>query len=232
MEEKTKLYVFEKKEVALIFLFMLLIALTSFIMGIKIGKSYSFKAAGLTSEDRQKVELLSTEEEMVNDVVSEKKGQDKEKTADGQLKDLAFQKLKEKIDSEFTESDGKTVPAASSEVETKAVPAEAPKAKAAEPEVQTPAVETSDDETPKDQYSGKYTIQLGSHRALADAEKFADGFRIRGYNPVITEVRIKERGTWYRVSLGVFGNITEAKDYIIKEKTLFEGVDYVIGRFD
>ncbi len=231
MEEKTKLYVFEKKEVALIFLFMLLIALTSFIMGIKIGKNYSYKVAGLTTDDRQKVELLSTEEEMVDQVVTEKKVQGEGSTSDAQLKDLAFQKLKEKIDKEFTQPAPEAQPGpAEKTAEPEAAPVPAAKAQASEAKAAAPQEEET--QTPKDQYSGKYTIQLGSHRALADAEKFADGFRIRGYNPIITEVRIKERGTWYRVSLGVFGNITEAKDYIVKEKTLFEGVDYVIGRFD
>lgn len=84
----------------------------------------------------------------------------------------------------------------------------------------------------KNPYAGKFTIQLGSYDQVGDAQKFADGFRIRGYNPIINEVELKGRGTWYRVSLGVFDNASEAKEYILQEKTLFEGQDYVIARFD
>lgn len=239
MEDKTKLYVFEKKEVALIFVFMLLIALTSFILGIKIGKNYSFRAADLTQDDRQRVELLSSEEEMVNKVVDDKKAGGAHK--EGDLKDMAFEKLKDKINSEFAEEEttqeAKKSPSMPSEVMKKdsseKVDQSMPMNEAMqENEDEAKSDKSSDEQTPKDQYSGKYTIQLGSHRAMADAEKFADGFRIRGYNPIITEVNLKNRGTWFRVSLGAFSSITEAKDYVIKEKTLFEGIDYVIGRFD
>ena len=81
-------------------------------------------------------------------------------------------------------------------------------------------------------YIGKFTIQLGSHNDLKEAEKFADGFRIRGYNPIINEVELRSRGTGYRVSLGVFDSVTEAKEYIFQEKSLFQSQDYVIAKFD
>ncbi|CAN0060821.1 unnamed protein product [Chrysoparadoxa australica] len=84
----------------------------------------------------------------------------------------------------------------------------------------------------KDKFSGKYTIQLGSHRSVEEAEAFAEGFKVRGYNPIINEVEIPNRGIWYRVSLGVFDTITDAKDYVKKEQSLFQGQDYVFVRFD
>ncbi len=72
MDEKTKLYVFAKKEVALIFVFMILIAITSFVFGVKIGKTYSYQVSGLSPEDKQKVDLLSEKEEEVNKILEEK----------------------------------------------------------------------------------------------------------------------------------------------------------------
>ena len=96
------------------------------------------------------------------------------------------------------------------------------------PELNTPMPEAS----LRDQYRGKFTIQLGSYQSLRDAESFADGFRIRGYKPIINEVDIKKRGIWYRVSLGIFESAGKAKDYVLREKVLFKGQDYVIGKFD
>ena len=96
------------------------------------------------------------------------------------------------------------------------------------PELNTPMPEAS----LRDQYRGKFTIQLGSYQSLRDAESFADGFRIRGYKPIINEVDIKKRGIWYRVSLGIFESVGKAKDYVLREKVLFKGQDYVIGKFD
>lgn len=229
MDEKTKLYVFEKKEVALIFIFMILIASTSFIFGIKIGKNYSFKNAGLKEEDLKKIELLSSDEEQVQSLVEVDQKRKLESTDKQEIKDLAFQKLKEKIDSEFS-GGAEVLEKKNDSAKPALMPKEEGDVLTDSPQSETK--KTSNEIVIGDQYTGKFTIQLGSHRAADDAEKFADGFRIRGYNPVITEVKIKERGTWYRVSLGVFDSIGTAKEYIIKEKSLFQDLDYVIGKFD
>jgi cell division protein FtsN len=92
------------------------------------------------------------------------------------------------------------------------------------------STEKSSSEAPanKDGFSGKFTIQLGSHRTLKEAEDFAEGFKARGYDTIINQIEIKGKGTWYRVSLGAFANMDEAKSYITKEKTLFIGQDYTI----
>jgi hypothetical protein len=37
---------------------------------------------------------------------------------------------------------------------------------------------------------------------------------------------------WYRVSLGAFKTIVEAKEFISKEKTLLQEEDYIIARFE
>ncbi len=235
MNDKTKLYVFEKKEVGLIFIFMILISSTSFIFGIKIGKNYSFKEAGHTVEDSKKVDLLSTDEEHVESMIKDKSTESRPMDPEA-MKDLAFQKLKEKIDNEFSEkaSDKKLSEDPNPVKSLKAADGEEQKSevetKVSEQKLQV--AENKKNEIGRDQYSGKFTIQLGSHRSMDEAEKFADGFRIRGYNPIINEVKIKERGVWYRVSIGIFDSISTAKDYIIKEKSLFQDLDYVIGKFD
>lgn len=196
MDSKTKLYVFAKKEVALIFVFMILIAITSFILGVKIGKNYSLEVAGVTPEDQKKVvELLSKNEEALQDI---KANPESSAVDSSEIEN----KLQEKISAEFG----------------------------------TGAVTTEHDEKPNmsvaakphDELSGKYTIQLGSHRTLKEAEDFAEGFKARGYNPIINQIEIKGKGTWYRVSLGAFNTIDEAKVYVTKEKSLFLGQDYNI----
>ncbi len=51
---------------------------------------------------------------------------------------------------------------------------------------------------------------------------------MRGYSPIINETTIDGKGTWYRVSLGLFGTVEEAKTYVKNEQSLFSGQDYVI----
>lgn len=205
MDSKTKLYVFAKKEVALIFIFMILIAITSFVMGVKIGKNYSLELAGVTPADQKKVvELLSNKEEALEDI---KKNAEAHTVESSDIE----HKLQEKISAEFG-SDAKTAHEA------------APVAHAANMSTEKPTQAP----VSKDGLSGKFTIQLGSHRTLKEAEDFAEGFKARGYDTIINQIEIKGKGTWYRVSLGAFTNMEEAKSYINKEKTLFIGQDYAI----
>jgi cell division protein FtsN len=208
MDSKTKLYVFAKKEVALIFIFMILIAITSFVFGVKVGKGYSLDLAGIKPEDQKKVvELLSTKEE---DLEAIKKNQESHTLENSEIEN----KLQEKISSEFG------APGA-----TPAVDAHG--AAKHEPNMSTEPNQSHAKAT-NDGLSGKFTIQLGSHRTLKEAEDFAEGFKARGYDPIINQIEIKGKGTWYRVSLGAFSNGEEAKAYITKEKTLFIGQDYTI----
>lgn len=203
MDSKTKLYVFAKKEVALIFIFMILIAVTSFVLGVKIGKNYSMEMAGITPEDQKKVvELLSSKEEELSRIKANPESSTVESS------DIEH-KLQEKISEEFG---GAGKPAATDAHGTNMSHESAPAAAA----------------TVKDALSGKFTIQLGSHRTLKEAESFAEGFRARGYNPIINQIEIKGKGTWYRVSLEAFNSAEEAKAYVGREKSLFVGQDYTI----
>jgi cell division protein FtsN len=202
MNENTKLYVFAKKEVALIFIFMVLIAVSAFVLGVKIGKNYSYLQSGLTPEDRAKVDMLSTQEEQLKDITDKREPIDPQKLKDETHKALE-ERLKEQLDKE-----------------------EAHKVEMKAPDEESTTQVSGDD------FNGKFTIQLGSHRSKKDSEDFANGFKYRGYNPIINEVEISGRGTWYRTSLGVFSSAEEAKAYIKKEMELFRGQDYVIGRFE
>ena len=239
MDEKTKLYVFSKREVALIFLFMFLIALTSFVFGVKIGKSYSFQQAGLSPQDRQTVDLLSGEEEAVNDVVEESRKEVQESQSEmPEMKGPDLEDLNKKLERHIkTETDGPGKPAASRPQVEQSSPREESTEVANQMVEPAPGVEIPNEAEAgttsiKDSYSGKYTVQLGSHRSLSEAEAFAQGFQVRGYNPIITEKEIPNRGIWYRVSLGAFDTITQAKDYVKKEDSLFQGQEYVFVRFE
>ncbi|MBT7611114.1 MAG: SPOR domain-containing protein [Bacteriovoracaceae bacterium] len=212
MDEKSNLYVFEKKEIFLLFLFMILIALTSFVFGVKMGKNYSYKSAGLTTEDRTNVDLLSGQEEDVNNTLEKTNKVDEE-----ELRKAMHESLKKKIMDEMTKNPAMPIATPS--------PIVTPIAEVAET-----AKETASNNS--DKFTGKFTIQLSSHRSKDEATEFSNGFTARGYDPIVNEVELKGKGTWYRVSLGVFDNVSEAKEYILKEKELFQGQDYVIGRFD
>ena len=192
MEENNKVMVFEKKEIILISLLVVVLIVASFTIGVKMGKRISLDTAGVTEADKKEVELKSAAEE------------DAEKTlsTDAQLTDEEkLKKLMDESKNQLTEELEKF----SSEEK-----------------------KTSDAAPVANPMAGKYTIQLGSYNTVEEAKQFAEGFTVRGYNPIINEVKIEGKGTWYRVSLGAFETVEAAKKYIRDEKSLFAGQDHVI----
>ncbi len=225
MNENTKLYVFARKEVALISTFIILMVTTAFIFGVKIGKHYSFEKSGLLDEDQKQIELLSKEEEMVEKLVAQ--GDETRKQDSKALSEDAFKRLKSKIDSEFAEKPKKRI-----DQKKESTIRQEGKKESSSTEVLDQKVPKKASKTKRDELSGKYTIQLGSHRSLQEAQQFADAFKVRGYDPIINEVSIDGRGIWFRVSIGVFSSTSEARQFINKEQSLFTGQDYVISEFD
>lgn len=203
MGEKTNLYIFEKKEVFLIFIFMVLIALTSFMLGVKLGRSYALEEQGISPEDRETIDILSGREEEVETVLGEGRERGSE-----EIQEEMHRELEERIAEELGETDSET------------------RAQETPPSPEPKAVPSS----PSRQ--GKYTVQLGSYRSRNEAQEFADGFKIKGHEPIIEQVEIQGRGQWFRVSLGVFDSVRNAREYIAKERELFMGQDHIIGRFE
>jgi septal ring-binding cell division protein DamX len=197
MEENNKVIIFEKKEIVLVLIFVVVLIVTSFTLGIRLGKKLSLGEAGVKDEDVRTVELKSAAEEDVEATVAE----DSKLTDEEKLKKL-MDESKNRLSDELQKF---------SKEETAA---------AAEG-----AAMSTEEQNPM---AGKFTIQLGSYNTMDEAKQFAEGFTVRGYSPIINEVKIPGKGNWYRVSLGLFENVDEAKDYIRKEQSLFSGQDHII----
>jgi cell division protein FtsN len=196
MEENNKVIVFEKKEIILVLIFVAVLIITSFTLGIRLGKKLTLDEAGIKPVDQQTVSLKSgVEEDADTTIAEESKITDEEKLK--KLMDESKSRLSDELE-KFSSED-----------------------KAATPN-QSVAPKTSS------ALAGKFTIQLGSYPSVDEAKQFAEGFTIRGYSPIINESTIEGKGTWYRVSLGLFGSVEEAKTYIKNEQSLFSGQDYVI----
>jgi septal ring-binding cell division protein DamX len=208
MEESNKVYVFEKKELFLVFLFVFILGIICFTLGVKLGKKLSLESSGVTKEDQLAIDLKSDVEESAEIESPQEKLSDEEK-----LKEL-MNESKDKLNQEIKES------ASESNI---------PKPNIVPEEVPTQKTESSKQEISKTSYDDKYTIQLGSYSTIDEAKQFAEGFSVRGYNPIVNEVVIEGKGIWYRVSLGVFETVQEAKNYIKKEQTLFQNQNFVIS---
>ena len=198
MEENNKVIIFEKKEIIIVLIFVVVLIITSFTLGIRLGKKLAFNEAGIKTEDVKTVELKSTVEEDAEATVSE----DSKLTDEEKLKKL-MEESKSRLTNELDKFSSEEKPAT--------VPANA------------------GGSSQQSTTAGKYTIQLGSYNTLDEAKQFAEGFTVRGYSPIINEVKIEGKGTWYRVSLGLFNTVEEAKAYIKQEQSLFSGQEHVIS---
>lgn len=233
MEDKNKLFVFEKKEVVLIFLFIVLIAVISFTLGVRTGKQLSLKYDNYTQQDVDTIDLKSVAEENIDQVISNSQDNSFESSMDAaEVKDTKVvdnkedsveARLKEEME-KLAKEKVEVVPNADNETQNNDT---------TETDVTAPEVKTKEDATyissdvDKD-FVGKYTIQLFSHQSKEMAQDFADGFIIKGYDIIINEVVIPGKGKWYRVSVGIFNSVSEAKSYLLKEKDLFQDKNYVI----
>lgn len=196
MEENNKVIVFEKKEIILVLIFVAVLIITSFTLGIRLGKKLTLDEAGIKPVDQQTVNLKSgVEEDADSTIAEESKITDEEKLK--KLMDESKTRLSDELE-KFSTDDKTATPNQSLAPNTSSAVA------------------------------GKFTIQLGSYPSVDEAKQFAEGFTIRGYSPIINESTIEGKGTWYRVSLGLFGSVEEAKTYIKNEQSLFSGQDYVI----
>jgi cell division protein FtsN len=196
MEENNKVIIFEKKEIIIVLIFVVVLIITSFTLGIRLGKKLALNEAGIKTEDVKEVELKSTVEEDAEKTISEDaKLSDDEKLK--KLMDESKTRLTDELQKFSTES--------------------------------KPAAGVTPQAAPQSTMAGKFTIQLGSYNTAEEAKQFAEGFTVRGYSPIINEVKIEGKGTWYRVSLGLFDSVEEAKAYIKQEQSLFSGQEHVIS---
>lgn len=233
MNDKSNFYVFEKKEVFLVILFVILVSITSFLFGLKMGSGYSFEQAGNTSSDLEKistenakVDFSSTEEERVNEFIKTNNQDVKKEDINKKVEESLKQKMIEEFNNENTK---KFNP------ETTKVAPEKKEIPIVEPTESLVSVDNSDsvvEEKEADNFSGKFTIQLGSYQTIKEATEFAEGFKVLGYNPIINESTVAGRGNWFRVSIGVFDNLNDAKSYLLKNKSLFANREYFFFQFD
>ena len=68
-------------------------------------------------------------------------------------------------------------------------------------------------ENSSDKTLGKYTVQIASYKEEKEATKLAEKLQSKGYEVYITQARIPETGTWYRVRIGSYITKNEADNF-------------------
>jgi hypothetical protein len=60
-------------------------------------------------------------------------------------------------------------------------------------------------------YGNYYVVQVAAFRSNSISENEAGKYRNKGYNAFVEEAQIPDRGTWYRVRVGNFSTLEEAR---------------------
>jgi cell division septation protein DedD len=78
--------------------------------------------------------------------------------------------------------------------------------------------------------AGRYTVNVGSFREKARAERLMRELDGRGYRAFVAKSTVPKKGTWYRVSVGRYSSREEAEAFAraLKEK---EGMDSFVREF-
>ncbi|HWQ33836.1 MAG TPA: SPOR domain-containing protein [Blastocatellia bacterium] len=76
-----------------------------------------------------------------------------------------------------------------------------------------------------------FTVQIGSHKRLADARRHAAYLKEFGIEARIVKAEVPGRGLWYRVQSGRFSTLDEAGNYGAKLKEKGALVNFVIADF-
>ncbi|MGK0368087.1 MAG: cell division septation protein DedD, partial [Thermoproteota archaeon] len=225
MEDKNKLFVFEKKEVLLLFSFVILSSAIAFTIGVEVGHSIKLTDLGITDEDKKTVELKSQKEEYTEKLLNDKDDKQAEKKDDFKIsEEESIKKLQQEIEKvaaqnpivknednpmgEVKAAEAKTEPAVVSRTdETNLIDSYNLTDQVAKPISDTTESNGKVKEAQTNlahSLKGKFTIQVGAYKELKEAKDFGSGFEVRGYSPIVNEVSIPNKGTWYRVSLGAF----------------------------
>lgn len=223
MEDNNKLFVFEKKEVALIFFFIVMISAISFTMGVRVGKNLHLEQ-NYSNETIEKVKLESIEEESVNSIVNEAE-------SDSVIDDNIISEQKDRDIEERLKAEMAKLAQSGAKMPMKAEPSNQEDTIAQKPAHIKPQAVAQDVYNQNKDFRGKFTIQLSSHNSEREAKDFADAFILQGYDMIINEAAVDGKGVMYRVSIGIFDSKDEALRYLEKEKSLFRDQDYFINKF-
>jgi cell division protein FtsN len=202
MQQKQRVFIYDRKEMGVLTLLGVMVAVFAFTLGVHLGKKVAAqpKGTGVVGEAAP-VATLNDQVPEPREIHENAKGV--EQTADETLS----QSLKEEVGQVGVKTEKtmqvdlpkqpKTQNAGATTLQESADDQETP------PQAQAPATEQ-----PK--MAGRYSLQIGSYPVLADAKARIEEIAKSGLKPYLKEAEIQGRGRWYRVFVGEYQTVAEA----------------------
>ncbi|MCC7442843.1 MAG: SPOR domain-containing protein [Bdellovibrionales bacterium] len=188
MDPRSRFFVYDRKEMVLLILLGVAVALFAFTLGIHLGKTVG---EGARSAQEPPVALLTPGQDRVP---TRPDFAEQEKKVAGAADETLFQELHDEVGKSGVQLN----PPRQVKLPEQAISEKAPAAEGTSP---------ADSDHP----SGRFTIQVGSFPSAAEASAKAAALSSAGMQPFVRAAEVPGKGEWHRVYIGGFGSEAEAQ---------------------
>ena len=220
MQPKHELLVFSKKEILVVMLLLILVALFSFTLGLRLGKALAGKSNAITTHEAESPPML-----------------------EGAMPETVDQE----DDAEEPAPDPTPLPGQSSSISSKTMGAPNPKGNSAENLAEQRLLEEAKKEGVKSTHlvapilPGQkkrsditfvgFTLQIGAYKTVAEAPEQVTSVKRKGLDQSFYfETEVPGKGTWYRVGIGVYKLRIEAERAGVLLKKNKQVPDFIVQR--
>ncbi|OFZ80846.1 MAG: hypothetical protein A2583_03165 [Bdellovibrionales bacterium RIFOXYD1_FULL_53_11] len=232
MKNKQLLYIYGRKEMVVLVLLGILIAMFAFTLGLHLGKKIESKRAAAQIDA---VPLSTSPDKLPNRAEINEQGKGTLSAVDDSLGQTLHEevvRMGAKLDKPIPTELPDKPRAASGGATTKIPPSPKPAAAAHEEK----AKDISEESVPaalRPAPTGKFTVQAGSYKTLEEARDQSNILEASGEKPFIRATEVRGKGKWFRVYSGGFKTREEAEraGANFKSKELLQSF-VVVGRVE
>ncbi len=210
MEPRQRLFIYDRKEMAVLVLLALTVALFAFTLGVHLGKRVGPKGMLTGANDPGLIEGVEDSVPNRAEIAEQAKGAPQ--AGDESLN----QALHDEVSRTGIKLDRPRQVALPSETKTKTAGATTLEGlKAEKAEALKPSYENSVNSIPaavRQSPPGRYTLQVGSFKTFPEARDRVETLEALAMKPVLRSVDLKTKGKWFRVYLGGYASKDEAEE--------------------
>ncbi len=224
MEQKQRLFIYDRKEMGVLVLLGVMVALFAFTLGVHLGKRVALYKP-VSSADHGQAEpgsgTLAPLQTLPDQVPNRQELAEEAKGVEHAAEEILDRRLHEEVARtgiKLDEPKPVELPKAAVSKKGGATTLDGTHSSAAEPSQSPSSGEKPDDELKPAEHPAagrsapdrKYTLQVGSYQDLADASARIEEIERHGIEPYLRSVILKNKGKWYRIYLGGYDSIEAA----------------------
>lgn len=212
MEQKQRLFIYDRKEMGILILLAGMVAVFAFTLGVHLGKKVEVHQAAAPNPETPVTMAATVSDEVPNrqDLTEQAKG----------APHAADESLNQAIHDEVTRTGVRL------EVKRQVdLPKDVKSANGGATTLHaagTTSAVTDSSQIPafaRPAPTGKYTLQVGSYPSISEAKDQTDGLEALGLKPFLREASLKGKGIWFRIFVGGY----ESKEAAEKAGVRYRG---------